>query len=65
MDELVDLAEFRLEEVRKILIRAGLSRKEKIDKGKKQSVNHKPSHEVIDELICSGQFVEEADEGKG
>ena len=66
MDELVDLAEFRLEEVRKILIRAGLSRKEKIDKGKKQkSVNHKPSHEVIDELICSGQFVEEVDEEKG
>ena len=65
MDELVDLAEFRLEEVRKILIRAGLSRKEKIDKVKKQSVNHKPSHEVIDELICSGQFAEEVDEEKG
>jgi hypothetical protein len=65
MDELVDLAEFRLEEVRKILIRAGLSRREKIDKVKKQSVNHKPSHEVIDELICNGQFVEEVDEEKG
>lgn len=65
MDELVDLAEFRLEEVRKILIRAGLTRKEKIDKVKKKNVNHKPSHEVIDELICSGQFVEEVDEEKG
>ena len=64
MDELVD--EFRLEEVRKILIRAGLSRKEKIDKAKKQkNPNHKPSHEVIDELICNGQFVEEVDEEKG
>lgn len=65
MDELVDLAEFRLEEVRKILIRAGLSRKEKIDKVKKQKKNDKPSHEVIDELICNGQFVEEVDEEKG
>ena len=65
MDELVDLAEFRLEEIRKILIRAGLSRKEKIDKGKKQAKNHKPSHEIVDELICSGQFVEEVDEEKG
>lgn len=65
MDELVDLAEFRLEEVRKILIRAGLSRKEKINKAKKKNVNHKPSHEIIDELIYNGQFVEEVDEEKG
>ena len=65
MDELVDLAEFRLEEVRKILIRAGLSRKEKIEKVKKQKKNDKSSHEIIDELICSGLFVEEVDEDQG
>lgn len=65
MDELVDPAEIRLEEVRKILIRAGLSRKEKIDKAKKKKKNDKLSHEIIDELICNGQFVEEVDEKQG
>lgn len=62
-DVLISMEELKIEEVRKMLIRAGLTRRTKMEREKAK--NHKPSHEVIDELICSGQFVEEVDEKQG